>query len=476
MLDETAEDIGDANTPNTPMWWLKRLSEKQMGRLPKLQNLDRYYEGDQPLQFASEKYRSAFGGLFRELADNWCESVVNATEEKLNVVGFRFGPTADADQEAWRIWQANGLDLESQVAHIEALVLSECYGLVWPNINDPDTPLITVEHPTQMVTWPKANNRREVAAAMKRYVDDDGYEIAYLYLPELVYRFRSTTKSKSGLREFTIGRWVLEDRDDAPDPGVQPNPLAPVVPVVPIQNRPRLVKPPRSEIENVIPLQDAVNKLWCDMLLDSEFSAYTQRYVLGWEPDVDPDTNQPIAPPWKQQDRLWFFPPADDGESQMSVGTFPAADLAGFLKAIELCVNHIASQTRTPPHYLSPSADRLSGESIKASESGLIAKVRRRMVPFGEAWEQMLRLCFRLKGDQERANFEGAETIWLDPEQATEGELTDAAQKLRAMGIPLEFVLEFLRKTPTEIQRIMTAVAAEALLAPEPPPPEPVPV
>lgn len=474
MLEGLVDDNPTGET-GTPEWWLQKLCKAQKARLGQLRRLDAYYEGDHPLEFATEQFREAFGGLFREFSDNWCESVVNATAERLEVTGFRFGDTKDADADAWRIWQANGLDTESGIAHTEALVLAECYALVWPDEERPDTPRVTIEHPTQMIAAAKATDRRQVAAALKWYVDDEGFEVAYLYLPETVHRYRSATKTRSGLRDWSSTRWVPDDRDNAEDPAEQPNPVAPTVPVVRIQNRPRLVKPPRSEIANVIPLQDATNKLFADMMVASEFAADAQRYMLGWEPDLDPKTNQPLPPPWKKKDRLWFVPQTESDEHPVQVGQFEASDLNNYIQAIELVVNHIASQTRTPPHYLSPSADRLSGESVKASESGLISKVKQRMIPFGEAWEQVLRLCFKLLGDP-RADFAAAQTIWADPELRSDAELADAAMKRKALGLPMRPVLEFLQYTPTEIERIESELATDALFAPTPePPPVPVP-
>lgn len=451
-----------------PEWWLQKLTKAQRARLPRLQKLDAYYRGDHPLEFATEQFRMAFGGLFSEFSDNWCETVVNATEERLNVVGFRFGTSPEADDDAWRIWQANQLDSESMIAHTEALVFSECYALVWPT-DDPRTPRVTIEHPLQMICAHKAGNRRDVAAALKWYVDDDDYEVAYLYLPEGVYRFRSQTRSKSGMRDWTTTRWVQEDRpadetgDDADDPYFRPNPLEGTVPIVPLLNRPRLVGPPRSELETVVPLQDLINKLFADMTVASEYTADAQRWILGYEWEVDPDTNQPKPPPWNRKDRLWFVPQTDKDDHGVQIGQFSAGDLKNYIQAIEMCVNHIASQTRTPPHYLSPSADRLSGESIKASESGLVSKVRRKMVPFGESWEQTMRLCFRLIDDP-RADFVAAETVWGDPEIRSEAEQADSALKRQSLGVPARQLYQDLGYTPTQVDQFASMRAEEALL------------
>jgi hypothetical protein len=56
------------------------------------------------------------------------------------------------------------------------------------------------------------------------------------------------------------------------------------VPVVPFVNRPRLSRPfGESELADVIPLADAVNKLATDMMVTSEFSASKRRWATGLE-------------------------------------------------------------------------------------------------------------------------------------------------------------------------------------------------
>ena len=54
-----------------------------------------------------------------------------------------------------------------------------------------------------------------------------------------------------------------------------------------------------------------------------------------------------------------------------------------------MLIQHVAAQTRTPPHYLLGAMGSFpSGESLKATETGLVAKVRRKMLSFGEGWEE----------------------------------------------------------------------------------------
>ncbi|MEK9644212.1 MAG: phage portal protein [Alphaproteobacteria bacterium] len=445
-----------------PEDWLEKLTSAQESRRARLEQFDAYYRGDHPLAFATREFLEAFGGLFGAFSDNWCETVVNAVKERLHVTGFRFGEDSDADTEAWDIWQRNALDLESNMAHLEALVFGVSYALVWPLDG---LARVTVEHPYQVVTVPKAGDRRTVAAAMKRYRDDDGTEVAWLYLPGEVRRYRSTDPEPNvlALERVRAGHinWALDRDNDEDGPAVVDNPFGDVVPVVPLENRPRLIAAPRSEIENVIPLQDAVNKEWADCMVASEYAADAQRWILGWEPEVDPESNQPVNPPLDRRKRFLTLNQNENDEHPVTIGQFTPGNLDNYVKVIETLVQHIASQTRTPPHYLNPGADRLSGESIEASESGLISKVIERQQTFGEGWERVMRLAFLAEGNEEKAALVSAETLWQPPILRSDAQRVDAALKLTQIGLPKTAVLEFLNYTPSQIARMLADMETE---------------
>jgi hypothetical protein len=153
-----------------------------------------YYDGDHPLQFATSKFKEAFGNLFSAFADNWCPIVVDAPVERLQVVGFRMKSATSADNDAWDIWQANALDVESVIAHTEAGKCGKAYLLVDPNNGDPR---ITVEHASQVIVAHDPGDRRRRLAALKRWHGDDGYLYATLYLPDFVLKFESESATAS---------------------------------------------------------------------------------------------------------------------------------------------------------------------------------------------------------------------------------------------------------------------------------------
>ena len=150
--------------------------------------------------------------------------------------------------------------------------------------------------------------------------------------------------------------------------------------------------------------QDAINKYRADALVASEFAAFRQRWAIGIDIPVDPETGRPIEPFKPAVDRLWTFPrpdPEDPNQAFPQVGEFAATDLEPYKLMIETEVGHISSISRIPYHFFlgQPQAIPPSGESLKSSEAGLVRKVGRIALHLGEGWEEVMRLCLLAMGD-----------------------------------------------------------------------------
>jgi hypothetical protein len=166
-------------------------------------------------------------------------------------------------------------------------------------------------------------------------------------------------------------------------------------------------------------------------------------------------------------------------------GEFEQTDLTQFTHAVELLVQHVASESRTPYHYfMQHGGQPPSGESLKSSETGLVAKAMRKQRLFGEGWEEVLSLAFRQVGQDDKAGIEDSETIWRDPESRTEAEHVDALVKMASLGVPHEILWERWGASPTEIARWKELIAAGESTEPPanervtvteagPPPPDP---
>jgi hypothetical protein len=435
--------LADIRTPGS---WLevldRRIDERWLRRLTGLGVCDAYYEGDHRLTFATAKFREAFGHLFSAIADNWMQLVVEAKAERLEVQGFRFGREPSADQAAWDIWQANGLDAEHKLVHNEAIKLGEAYWLVEPGQGD-DPPRITSEHPSQTIVAHAPGDHRRRLAALKKWVDEDGYAYANVYLPDGVAKYRSSDKARAGRRVQWQRR--TDDPGGAHDLGE--------VPVIALRNNPSMLRGGRSDLLVVLPIQDALNKLLSDMLIGSEYQAFPQRVLLGVEVPKDPITGQPIPSAQLQasQSRLWAF------ESDTAkVAEFKAADLDNYVNARQHLVRGLTAKTRTPPHYVLGEIVNASGDALLAAETGLVAKATAEMPHFGEAHEDTMRLAFRAMGDTQRASVIDSETIWKNPQYRSEAQAVDAAVKLKELNLPDEMLWERIGMSPQEIARAKT--------------------
>lgn len=429
--------------PTTPAGWLAYLEQKLADQQRQIQLYEDYYAGRHRLAFATLKFRQSFGWLFKALADNWCEIVVDAPVERLFVEGFRFGSTEPADQDAWAIWQANALDSESVMAHTEAVKDGRAYIIVGPPPQGSKYPLITVEHASQVYVEHAEGNRRQRLAAIKKWRDGEGYEYATVYLPNHVYKWRTKEPSKSPTTGCIGRNWVARPDDEG---GI--NPTLGVISVIPLYNNPTMLDGGRSDLVPAIPLQDAINKELADMLVASEFGAFIQRWATGIQVDTDSAGTPTNATELKAAvSRLW----TSENETA-KFGSFPATDLNNFVVAIAMLLQHLAAQTRTPPHYLLGQIVNVSGDALKAAETGLVAKVKRKQIDFSDSWEEAMRLALGLMGRKEPAEALGAETIWRDPEYRSEGEQVDAAIKLRGLAIPLEALWERIGATPQQVE------------------------
>src|SRR4051794_12583580 len=94
------------------------ISEDELDTLRVLQNgitklrgryetLNGYYEGQQRLEVLGLAVPPALQ-QFTTIV-NWPRLVVDAVDERLDVEGFRYPDSDSADDDLWRVWQANDL-------------------------------------------------------------------------------------------------------------------------------------------------------------------------------------------------------------------------------------------------------------------------------------------------------------------------------------------------------------------------------
>ncbi|WP_405184742.1 phage portal protein [Streptomyces albidoflavus] len=449
------------------------LEDELRRRRPGIERNNGYYRGTQPLKFASEQFRKFHGDRYRDFADNWVQVVADAPVERLTVNGVQPVGAERADVESSRVWQANGLDADSQLGFLGAVNTGRTFALVWGNPSDPSTPKVSFEDSGQCVIAYEPGSRTDRRAALKCWADGDR-EYATLFLPDEVWKFDrpaagSADHKSAQLRavDEELGSWAPRATGDEPNP--QPNPMG-VVPMVELPNRPMLNADPISDVSGVVAMQDAINLLWAQLFTASDYASFPQRIVTGAEvpeiPILDDSGaivgSRPVDLEKFAVDRVMFF----TGDN-VRTSEWTAANLDTYTRVLEVGVGHIAAQTRTPQHYLAGKMTNISGDALIAAETGLVKRVEEKQTWFGQALREMFRLIALAQGDTAKAAaVAGGRILWADAESRSQAQMADALTKLRQVGFPFEWLALKYGLTPIEVADLMSMKQREMDLDP----------
>jgi len=424
---------------------IQTMSERLDAQIPALTTIDQYWNGTQPAAYLSPEAREALGERLRVLSVNYPRLAVSALAERLSVAGFRTsGPDTEPDSELWRIWRANGMEVASSQAHVDALAYGRSYVIVWANDRGP---LITVESPKN-VTVQRDPATGEVVAAFKRWAAD-GYGAGALYGPDEIVLVRNRVAAGDGAALPSTGWQVVEKI---------PNPFG-VVPVVPLVNSGRLHEyDGASEMTPVTALSDALAKILTDSLVTSEYYARPRRWATGLEIVEDAD-GKPVKPFSAALDDVWQ---SEHPESKF--GQFPAADLGSYGDMVATITQQIGAMSGLPPHFLGLHGDQpASADAIRSAEAQLVARAQAKQLMFGHGWAQVAKLAIAARDGSDVHRLD-VQTVWSSAETRTPAQAADAAAKLAGIGVPLSVVLaDQLGYSPAQIERVREARRAEAL-------------
>jgi hypothetical protein len=430
---------------------LTLLIQRLNAPLARYADLDCYYTGRQPLAFLSPEAKTALGNRFGIMASNIPRLAVTALAERLRITGFT------GDTELWADWIRNDLDQTSGVAHREALLLGDAYALVWAD--QFGRPKVTVESANQVgvLTDP---GTRQITAGIKRWDDKDANTTeAVMYLPDRILRLRAN--QTGAIQGFDTVDEIA-------------NPLG-VVPVVNLRNTDRIIGDwGSSEIDDLKPLVDALNKSLADMMVTSEYVGRPRRWATGIELTEEPvldddgnpvldDDNQPV---------MTEVNPIPEGNRAMiaeqdaaKFGQLDAADLSGYEASVRVILGQIMAVSTLPAHYVGVFTDNpASADALRAAEASLTARAEARQQTFGRAWEQVARLMIAVRDGRDPTLIDDVRVQWADAATRSVAQEADAVVKLHQAGLlPASYALAKLGYSDDEITAIRTARRAESL-------------
>ena len=358
-----------------------------------------------------------------QFRDNFMNVVVDTLSERLKVLGFSI-ENETASEWVWDLWNANRMDYTQGVIHTEAVMLGDSYILCdWDMVNE--RPRWTHQI-AEMIIPHYDESRREVDWVSKKWlqhphIGDEPETRLNLYYPDRVEKYVARGGVWAKYQDEADEVWPVPWLDKSGQP------LG--VPFIHFRNRPMGSDFGQSEILNVIPMQDLLNKTLIDLTMILDTLAFPQRYTVN----INHGSSRLDIMPGSVAE---FHSEYDGG----SVGQWNAATVDGPIRALEALVQHIAGTTRTPQHLFQVIGGAPSGEALKTAESGLVQKAKQRMVNFGNAWEDAVVMALKIQAafGQSIGNVDEIrpEVTWDDPETRNEQAHIETLKAKVELGIP----------------------------------------
>jgi hypothetical protein len=363
-----------------------------------------------------------------------CAVVCDSLLERISLEGFKLEDEAASTTIA-DLWDSLDLSLDSDDIARDVAVTSEAFLLV--EQTEDGKVRAFANQPHLCCAMYREDDPREMELAAKWW---ESGEVTYLtlYYPDRLEHYVAKQKRAD----------ISEAKAFSPDPenDEEVNPYG----RIPLFHFQRDRQSNYGELQNVMPLQNALNKLFADMMVSAEFGAAPQRYaIMAAGTDASGLKNGP--------NKVWRIPyDASEGGQRPEVGQFSATQLSNFLDAIDHIASKIAVITRTPKHYLMQQGD-VSGEALIAMEAPLTRKAAKYTERLGVTWRQAAQFILSLSGFNVEVN--DIEPIWEDVrtvQPLTEAQIRETNMKA---GIPIEVQLDREGWTDEELDALFAAEA-----------------
>lgn len=347
-----------------------------------------YYRGNHPLRYSTERLKKAFSKIGVYFAQNWISVVVDAVLDRLTLKGFDVSDNDELDNKLDEMWEDYEMGLLADDVHEAATVVSEAYVIAWKEDAEPledGTPQETLDvyynDPRMCHVFYDPYRPTKKRFAAKLWIDAKRYPCMLLYYPDRLEHYKAISPVSK------LGEWITTASNLQPDPeygdnGIEPNEYG----IIPVFHFRAGRTSGKKEIgQSEISLQDAVNKLFADMMVGSEFSTFNQRAIIA---QADPGNLK------NEAGVNWFIPGGDGKGQAASVIELGNKSLENYIQAIDHVSQAMAIISRTPKHYLMLNGGDPSGDALLAMEAPLVKKVKKRIAGYDPEWKALT--CFML--------------------------------------------------------------------------------
>lgn len=416
----------------------------------------RYYRGDHPRVWLTEKLRSMFKTMIDQMVDNWCKLVVDAPLVRTRITGWAAlqkpepvtpapntpelggnpesaDPTKASDvvnnteaavkdtqaDEFKKLWENNDLEVDQIDLWRRVRRDGESYTVAWKDDPDHGGPSITIVD-ARTVAWPCADGtiRSNPPYCVRLWLDDiDQQWRATIYWDDgTVFRLVGPgDKDNADVYVPAANDFMFDEEDPGGDTGFDGCPVI----------RWAMEEEPVSVLEIVEPAQDRINKLEANKMVAAEFAAFQQRIFLTKQTLDDGDIEM-------RPDRAIVLDPGMPGEPATQVVSMAATDLAIYDNAIDKEVDKLFSLSMLPRHLNAGSNLRVpSGDAVQADEGPFIEMILQFQEVMGACATELARLF----------GYEVA-PIWRNPAPRPDDLKATTVTAFKAAGVPIEMVLK----------------------------------
>ncbi len=383
---------------------------------------------------------------------NYLPIPIDVLNERLRVTGFDSDDKSQGGDEGtlWDWWKLNRMDAHQGDVHHAMLRDGDDYVLVeWDN--ERGIPLFSLETAFDgtngVLVRYSEETRRLIRFAIKRWRIESG--------PSAGTVQRMNVYTADAIYKYISGRdgWepLLEAGPEGPLPWPLPwltkggKPLG--VPIVHFRNNAGGYDFGKSELHDLIPAQDALNKAVIDELAGADIEGFSLITLSGGEA---PDDDFELGP------RRVIHAPTG------TWGSIAAGNLQGLTALVTAYVMRMAQMSRTPLSYFQISGQVSSAESQKATDTGLVSKAENRSVYTGNAWEDVMIIGRKLhntfgEGEMAEATIE---TVWDSFERVDKLETEKAraeivASLVRDAGTTLEGAADIAGYTEEQKEKLI---------------------
>ena len=437
------------------------LTDEEM-RAKKVALCRRYVEGDHRADLTPEMRRMlrvSGDGSLNEFNDNLCPIIVSTRVDRLTFL------RAEADTDAGTEWgeaiyRANRLDALQVDVHNAAIRDGRTFVLVDMETLDDGTTRPRITHE------PAFDGSYGVIPFYA--TDADRKMLFALKLWRLTTKEVGDTVRVNVYHEDRIERYITNGTDsmtllpydaDGQEP-VLPwvdsagEPLG--VPLVEFRNHDSI-----SEIENVIPLQDALNRTLVSMVMTAELTAFPIRVLIGDKAPAGITPGMMLSFYARDANGNATAPTSDtvvEWLKTIRLDQWAQGDIVPYIEQARFLKDEIFAVTNTPDEGASSNA---SGESLKQREIKLLGQLQRFQVKNGNAWEDTFWLAHRLQqafGMQQPPALAELNAKWKDAQLRNKQELIALANAVRDYvdrRTYLELVAECFDWSAYKIDQIM---------------------